>query len=373
MNFLKICFVAIICLSLWLQDVASAATDPTGKALEIIYSDWTVKAKSSIVEKSFDKIAVARFIELLVDANNAGKTQKNNGIVEVLIRDLESPDVRDYSRELYEQGITKTWVGDFKWIDLNSDGVYDLLVSVDYSGRGFYNNLYIIMHNQDTYAYQEIRTENIERMDGSIEDLYKETYGSMQICFKGCKLIINDMDKDGYMELILPQRLTEYYGARPVAIWTAIYKLSGTKLQDASDQFKDFYKKVMLPKVDLDIRDTNKSEEAFRLKLLSGKHDYTEKDIKFYEEIYEEGLSANWIIRDKISRLIGEDPKAGLERAKKWMYSPNDNLRKNAIVVFGEIKDEESISQLQKLLLDSELSVAENAKSVLKKIREKKQ
>lgn len=371
MNFLKICFVAIICLSLLPAHIVSAVPDATDKALEIIYSDWNTKAKPTIVEKSFDKVDVARFIELLLDANNLRKSHKDNDVVEILIRDLDSPDVKDYGRELHEKGITITSAGDFKWVDLDSDGVYELFVTVDYSGRAFFNNLYIVKQKKDTFTYKTISTENIERLDGTIEDLYSDTYGSLQICFKGCKLIINDVDNDGYMELILPQRLTEYYGARPMAIWTAIYKWNGKEFQDASEKFKDFYKKVMLPKVDLNIREANKAAEVFRAKLLSGKHDYTEKDIKFYEEIYEEGLSTDWIIRDKISRLIGEDPKAGLERAKKWMNSSNDNLRKNAIVVFGEIKDEESIKQLEELSFDPDKIVADKAKYILDKIRKR--
>lgn len=363
--------ILILFLLLWPQYAASSTPDTTQQALEIIYSDWTTKVKPSIGEKDFDKVAVERFIEFLIDANNARKSNKDNDKVEVLIRDLDSPKVKDFHRELKEKGIVVTQVGDFKWVDLDSDGVYDLLVSVDYSGRAFYNTLYIVKQKKDIFTYQEIRAENIERLDGTIEDIYKETYGSMQICFKGCKLIISDMDNDGYMELILPQRLTEYYGARPIAIWTSIYKFNGTKFEDASNQFKDFYKTVMLPKVDSDISETNKAAEAFHAKVLSGKHDYTEKDIKFYEEIYEEGLSTDWIIRDKISRLTGENTKAGLERAKGWAKSPNSNLRENAIIVFKEIKDDESLNNLKLLTLDNNTMVADKARQAIKEIKKK--
>ncbi len=370
MNFLKICFVAIICLSLWPQHVSSAAPDATGKALEIIYSDWAIKSKPSIVEKSFDKVDIARFIELLVDANNVGKAHKNNDVFEVLIRDLDSSDVEDFHRELQDEGIVVTRVGDFKWIDLDSDGVYDLLASVDYSGRVFYNTLYIVKQNNGIFTYQEIPVWNVERMNGVIDDFKSGWRGSLTICFKGCKLIVKDFDNDGYQELIFPQLLTDYRGARPMAFWTAIYKWNGKEFQDESRQFQDFYKSILLPKIETRIQEIKKDKEKFQYAKSTQKDRLAKEDI-IYDEELDEALSSEYLVMDKIIRLIGQDPKAGLERAKKWMYSPNDNLRKNAIVVFGEIKDEESVKYLEKLSLDPNTIVADKAKYVLDKIKKK--
>ncbi|MFQ6120973.1 MAG: hypothetical protein ACE5KE_13950 [Methanosarcinales archaeon] len=342
---------------------------------DIASSNWSVGAKPSVIEMGFDKTSIARFIELLVDAYNVGKAHKRDDIIEINIKVLDDADIRNFRRELYGAGIITTRVGDFKWIDLDADGVYELLVSVDYSGRAFFNNLYIVKQRGQTYTYQWIFVENVGRFDEVIEDLEKGWRGSMTLCFRGCKMVIKDMDNDGSLELIIPIKLTEYRGARPYALWTAIYKWNGEKFQDASEQFKDFYQTVLLPKVDTRIRELEEEMRKFQSELDSLRNQLKDEPKSrrvrrvFLEEL-EESLSAEWIIRDKISRLLG-DPLAGLEKAKKWAESPNINLRKNAIVVFEDIKDEESLSYLELLSHDPNPSVAQKAQHTLKRIKKK--
>ncbi len=75
------------------------------------------------------------------------------------------------------------------------------------------------------------------------------------------------------------------------------------------------------------------------------KNEVTDLDINEIE------LARHQITRDKIIRFIGQDNHAGFERAKEWAKSPYTYLRQNAIVVFGDIKDDESISQVHMLAL----------------------
>ncbi|MBI4698669.1 MAG: hypothetical protein HY758_07120 [Nitrospirae bacterium] len=185
--------------------------------------------------------------------------------------------------------------------------------------------------------------------------------------------MIRDLDLDGEKELIIPVPNSENIYA---PCWPTIYKWNGKKFEDASQSFKDYYRNVLLPqeknhilKLQIEIEKENLERHSDRSKnnAENTKNEVTDLDINDIE------LARHQITRDKIIRFIGQDSHAGFERAKEWSMSPYTFLRQNAIVVFGDIKDEESINQLQKLLLDPELSIAENAKSVLNKIRQKKQ
>lgn len=46
--------------------------------------------------------------------------------------------------------------------------------------------------------------------------------------------------------------------------------------------------------------------------------------------------------RDKILRMIGRDPDAGLQQAREWMKSPDAALVEDAITVFRDIGGHES-------------------------------
>ncbi len=76
-----------------------------------------------------------------------------------------------------------------------------------------------------------------------------------------------------------------------------------------------------------------------------------------------------WLIKDKIIRLLGGDPRTGFERAIKWAKSANPYVRQNAAIAFSEIPGEEAARHLEKLAADPCCSLL--IEYVLKKRRDK--
>jgi hypothetical protein len=60
-------------------------------------------------------------------------------------------------------------------------------------------------------------------------------------------------------------------------------------------------------------------------------------------------LAAEWVIKEKVIRLLGIDSRAGLQRAIKWSKSSNLNLRLNAAIILKEIPGEEAARYLREL------------------------
>lgn len=84
---------------------------------------------------------------------------------------------------------------------------------------------------------------------------------------------------------------------------------------------------------------------------------------------FDEVLSMEWLIKDKIIRLLGGDPRTGFERAIKWAKSANPYVRQNAAIAFSEIPGEEAARHLEKLAADPCCSLL--IEYVLKKRRDK--
>lgn len=295
MRYIKYCII----LSLTLFFISNGHT----AELDISTFNWEVKTKPSIIEMGIDKESIARFIK---------KVTKNDHI--------------------------EVHIGDYKWVDVDANGIYDLIATVDYSGRGFFNICYIINQRKKDYRFQEINVWNIEKLDS----------------------VIKDLNNDGYQELILPMLLGSYRGTKPYAVWYAIYKWDGERFKDESSQFIDFYKSLRL-QVEVRIREIEERKITIPEGFVT--------EAKLAEEGREEALSAEWLILDKIDRLTSKDSRAGLERAKKWASSSNARLRENAAIVFEEGKDEESINFLELLSLDPDPGVAQRARNAIKLIR----
>jgi hypothetical protein len=111
-------------------------------------------------------------------------------------------------------------VGDFAFADLLGDGRLELVASVDYSGRNFFNTVVIVRRAGDAYSVQRLPALDVETLTGAIVDL----------------------NGDGKQELVLPEPLTPYLGAgEPQAKWTAIYSLSGALYVENTAAFAAYY------------------------------------------------------------------------------------------------------------------------------------
>jgi hypothetical protein len=116
-------------------------------------------------------------------------------------------------------------VGDFRFASLIGDGSLQLVASVDYSGRRFFNTVLVVRRTATGYAVQKLPALDAESLAAAILDL----------------------DGDGRMELVLPMALTPYLGAGyPQAKWTAIYAWSGRLFVERTAAYAGYYREGVL-------------------------------------------------------------------------------------------------------------------------------
>lgn len=133
------------------------------------------------------------------------------------------------------------------------------------------------------------------------------------------KKTVRDLNGDGKDELILYSYLDSdgYRGAQPTPMWPKVYRLQNGKYIEANVDFPDFYTDEVLPQVDKEI------SNAQRLWPPGSPG--------------EAGVAVLEMQRDKILRMLGRNPTAGLEQARGRANSQNLQLVENAIVVFRDM------------------------------------
>lgn len=346
--------ISILLLFFLLFPITTIAADSNEKAQFMAFSNWAISANPSVLDYGYKKDAVENFLNSILNSPfklNTSNSQGQGHTFTVRLQDLEW----DYNKK-----IIRSRIGDYRWIDLDSDNTYELLVTADFSGRPFYNNLFIVKKNNNSFNIQQINTWQIEKLDGTKEDLKNCQSGVKSACFKG---IVGNLDNDTNIEIIVRQNLTEYRGSKPMAIWPVVYKLDKTKYIDKSNKYRELYENIVLPEIDNEIVSINKILDLERSSAATD----VSRERKENAERLEEELSAKYLVRDKISRVIGDNPQVGLEKAITWSKSSKVNYRKNAISVFTDIKGEKSYDALWMLTLDKDPSVAELAKHALDK------
>ena len=212
-------------------------------------------------------------------------------------------------------------IGDFTWADLEGNGTYQLLMTLDVNSRHFYNAL--VVYTRDSSG----RLASQEIMGWAIRDLAKVT---------------KDINRDGKDELIVPSQLASdtYRGAAAMAIWPAVYRQKDGRCVEASGEFPSFYESQVLPGLEKKIAEAREKVGEG----LATQHD----------------LAVAIMARDKILRVIGRDPTAGEWNAREWMTSEDPELRRDAAAVLGDIGGNQE--ELRALSVDKDPNVARNAR-----------
>lgn len=318
----------------------SQAWDQTNER-ELAYADWQVDGPRSVVTEDYTKDSIAHFLSLLALSD---PKQVYQGVYEVSVANLAWGRVTERSSVRGAVGE----VGDYKWADVDSDGAYELLLVLDSSGRGFYNNLYVVKKTGPAFSYQDIFIWNAARIGESLTPLRESHMGSLSICDQGCQVIVSDIDGDGLLELFAPILLGPYRGSSPSPLWTGIFKWESGRYSEADLQFQSFYSGVLLSHVEQRIAELSEGKAEVQQGL-------------------DQRLDLEWVIKDRILRLFGSDPRAGLERAVGWARSPDPVARQNALVELGEIPGEEARRVLQELSRDKDVRIAGEAQRLLRK------
>ncbi|HLQ26029.1 MAG TPA: hypothetical protein VK138_09140 [Acidiferrobacterales bacterium] len=169
--------VSLLGLLVSAVSAADAWKDPISTA------DWSVKAKPSVIERGFDNDAMARFRDNFMGVD----------------RDKLGPEDDDLPTKPGQ-------IGDFKWFDIDKDGVYELFVTSSAS-RAFYGgpSIYKSVNGKKVLLQRIGGWPPNQRIDEALEDL----------------------DGDGTPELIIHQSLSTYRGVMTADIWTVIYRWNG--------------------------------------------------------------------------------------------------------------------------------------------------
>ena len=118
-------------------------------------------------------------------------------------------------------------VGEAYFIDLDKDANLELVATVDYSGRGFFNNVVVVRQQQGTFGGSETRNDG-----RSIENLPSH---------------LIDANGDGRPELVLERFMDRYEGAQRVPTETVIHRWQTQGFRDDSDAFPQYYRTKVVP------------------------------------------------------------------------------------------------------------------------------
>lgn len=141
----------------------------------------------------------------------------------------------------------------------------------------------------------------------------------------------SDLNGDGREELIRFDGLR--YDPRPertkfipTGTWPSVYRLHNRKYVEASRDFPSFYETKILPQLDKAI---SKAREDAAQQKAQPQTGADPGPVRY--------LAALIMCRDKILRVLGRDPNAGLAQAREWMTSRDPVMVDNAVVVFKDI------------------------------------
>ena len=172
-----------------------------------------------------------------------------------------------------------------------------IVAVVDFSGRLFCNTIVRVSRTDPPSILQDISGWWVASLDsGGLE-------------------IIQDVDRDGEAELVVPTAMSDYEGDRVcVATLPYVYRCDADECVDVSRESTEFYR---------------------------GWQSVVESQLSDAESSSEEGkrgiIPCIVMARDKVERLVGTNPGAGFDTAERWMGSADPLLQRKAVWVFADI------------------------------------
>jgi len=222
-------------------------------------------------------------------------------------------------------------------LDVNQDGIREMVVTVD--ERCSSDPVLIVVFFKDgaDIKAQSFRTERAN-----------------------LKWDLTDLNGDGLYEVIRRETFVSSTSHAEVALWPEIYQWQESQYVIASASFPDYYRKSA----------DQLQEEIDRLEEIDPSELAREqsRDAQECERWKGYRIADHIALRDKAKRLLG-DKRAGFEQAVRWWASGDDNLKRNAITVFEDIGDEESIQRLEQAAEDEDEIVSRRAKQALRRLQ----
>ena len=235
----------------------------------------------------------------------------------------------------------------FRFLDRQMDPENDMewndsSISFDYAwypaGSGKYE---LAMHSQSgpdiayfTIYWQDAPGKIRSQEFGGAADATDEWYWNAN----GPDIV--DANGDGVPEVIElddldyhpPPHRTKFI---PGGMWPRIFRLRDGKYVEASRDFAPFYDKTIFPMIDKAMAQARQDiKDVAAQKAKPGSNIDPNDD---YWQLPTRTLAGVIMCRDKILRVLGRDPNAGLAQAREWMSNPDPVMVDNARVVFQDI------------------------------------
>jgi hypothetical protein len=235
----------------------------------------------------------------------------------------------------------------FRFLDRQMDPENDMewnesSLSWDYAwyaaGGGKYE---LAMHSQSgpdvayfTIYWQDAPGKIRSQEFGGAADATDEWYWNE----KGPDIV--DANGDGVPEIIElkdlayhpPSQRTKFI---PGGMWPQVFRLRDGKYVEASRDFPAFYDKTIFPLIEKAMAKAQQDIKDVAAQKAKPGPNFDPNDD--YWQLPTRTLAGVIMCRDKILRVLGRDPNAGLAQAREWMTSPDPVMVDNAAVVFQDI------------------------------------
>lgn len=144
--------------------------------------------------------------------------------------DLPAQTQRLLEMLLPNADVVTPMVGEACFVDLDRDGVLELVATVDDSGRRFFDVVVVLRQQRHGDTWTEVRNDgpSIERLPAHLVDA----------------------DGDGVPELMLERFIDRYEGALRVPVETVIYRWGPAGFRDESDAFPQYYRDRVIPQLE---------------------------------------------------------------------------------------------------------------------------
>lgn len=265
-------------------------------------------------------------IERLRSANKADVLQ--------FVKKVQNPDVELEPTDL-EIMTSDLDLEEFAWVDFAGNQRYSLVIIWGPSGSGMSHPLWI---------YSRAPSARL-----SLNTLEEENF-NLGLPFESSVMHeIQDINGDGKKEAVIPKIWNDENAG-----WYEIYQMRNGEFVNATPEFGSFYEKAVFPKLDSEIaalkaKVASETEARTTGEELMRRYHWIKPD---YENVISPGEKTAiddservaWLemVRDKMLRLLGRDPTAGLKEAREWTKSSDIVLMGYAAEVLRDIGGHEA-------------------------------
>jgi hypothetical protein len=145
--------------------------------------------------------------------------------------DLTAPDIID--------------VDEFRIVDLDRDGLFELVALVSGTARKLSTNLEVVFHRPSG-------AQPVDRLATEFKGFIMRELTGFDI--DDLNAVLRDLNNDGTYEIVMPELLGPYEGAaRPSARMPEIYAWNGADYAKVSAKFPEFYRDEVLPRLEREL------------------------------------------------------------------------------------------------------------------------